>query len=148
MFKWSDQKDIYKIIYPPKSNYKNNVSDGHLFPWLAARNSHSWDIKFCNQKFQRFIMDNRLKKKIGRRKKRTRDNQILSRLTYCPKKDKGRFTEKLRAKLQQKVIHVPLPPVPTTTIEIGAININGMDMESSWALEQIVSKYSLQVFNN
>ena len=69
MFKWSDQKDIYKIIYTPKSNYKNNVSDGHLLPWLAARNSQSWDIKFCNQKFQRLVMDNRLKKKIGRRKR-------------------------------------------------------------------------------
>ena len=80
-------------------------------------------------------MDRRLRKKFNARKKRTRSNQIVSRLTYCPTKDKGRYTGKLRAQLQAKELPSPVSPVPISTIETGAININGMDMESSWALE-------------
>ena len=85
--------------------------------------------------------------KFNARKKRTRSNQIVSRLSYCPTKDKGRYTGKLRAQLQAKELPSPASTVPISTIEIGAININGMDMESSWALEQIVSKYNLQVLD-
>ena len=85
--------------------------------------------------------------KINARKKRNRSNQIVSRLSYCPTKDKGRYTGKLRAQLQAKELPSTVSPVPISTIEIGAININGMDMESSWALEQIVSKYNLQVLD-
>ena len=80
-----------------------------------------------------------------KRKARSRANQFTSRLTYSPNNDKMKFTKKLRAQLQSMSLPPPDQPAPIPTLEIGSININGLSLESSWALEEIVSKYNLKV---
>ena len=86
-----------------------------------------------------------LKTQILKRKARSRANHFTSRLSYSPNKDKKKFTQKLRTQLQSRSLPPPIPPAPIATMEIGAMNINGLTLESSWALEQIVSKYKLKV---
>jgi hypothetical protein len=90
-------------------------------------------------------MDRRKRKKFLERNARKPTNKTVSRLSYNPLTDKKKFTSKLRSDLQAKLIPPIHAPVPTTTIEIGAININGLNVESAWALEQIVEKYHLKV---
>ena len=85
-------------------------------------------------------------RKAKNRVARTRPNNIRNRLTYCPNTDKNRFTRNLRATLQaMPSVAVPDNAPVNTTIEVGAINIDGLDLETSWALSQIVDKYKLKV---
>lgn len=93
-------------------------------------------------------MDDSTRKKYEKRKARSRANHVSNRLTYCPRTDKNKFTKKLRAQLQSMPVPPSVPLATTVTMEIGAININGLSMESSWALEEIVSKYNLKVHYN
>ena len=78
-------------------------------------------------------------------KNRSRANSIKARLAYSPSKDKNKFTQKLRAKLQLKEVSVPLVEMKKVALKIGSININGMGMDSSWALSEIVKEYNLKV---
>ena len=91
-------------------------------------------------------MDKRTTRKILNRKgKKKSTRKIVSRLGYNPVKDKGKFTAGLRRVLQarnQPEIDIPSSP---QVLNIGAININGLSLESSWALEQIITQYDLKV---
>ena len=70
-------------------------------------------------------------------KKRT--GRIIDRLTYCPAKHKQKFTNHLRKKLQTRSHAVPDPdPAPVSTLKFGSININGLDLEASWAVNQLI----------
>ena len=72
-------------------------------------------------------------------------NKIISRLTYNPVKHKQQFTRKLRNKLSTRP-QTPIPdPVVTTTLSVGSVNINGLDMEATWAAQQLLDKYQLDV---
>ena len=75
-----------------------------------------------------------------------RTNKIHDRLTYVPQKHKQKFKNNLRQKLATCSPSKP-PKVtpPKTTIKVGSINLNGLDLEASWAVEQILSKHDLDV---
>ena len=88
--------------------------------------------------------NNRTSRKFLKRKAKTRSNHITSRLTYNPL-HKGKFTNQLRSKLQSEERCPPIITIPPPSMVIGAININGLDIDSPWALGQIVSKYNLKV---
>ena len=90
-------------------------------------------------------MERNPKHKFKKRKARSRANQFSRRITYSPTNDKMKFTKTLRAQLQSRSLPPPTLPAPIPTLEIGSININGLSLESSWALEEIVSKYKLKV---
>ena len=90
-------------------------------------------------------MDKRTCRKVLKRQSRRRPSKTVSRLGYNPAKDKGKFTAGLRRQLQTRNIPDPKPPTPKTFFNVGAININGLSLESSWALEQIITNYDLQV---
>ena len=83
-----------------------------------------------------------------RRKEKTkkRTSKIIDRLTYVPQKHKQKFRKQLRKSLQTRdapTIHAPSRP--STSIKFGSININGLDLESSWAVEQLISKRGFDV---
>ena len=85
------------------------------------------------------------KQHIDRRKHRASTNKLLDRLTYSPNKHKQKKTRELRKKLQEKALPVPLPSAPTKTLKFGSFNVNGLDIESSWAVEQLLERRGYDV---
>ena len=81
-----------------------------------------------------------------RYKKRT--SKIIDRLTYCPVKHKQKRNKSLRKKLQTKKITDPSCQDPVTKIKIGSINLNGLDLETGWAVKQIITNYELDASIN
>ena len=80
-----------------------------------------------------------------KRNAKTQTNKILDRITFNPGKHKQKVTKSLRQKLQQKTIPVPKTPQPITTLKFGSFNVNGLDLEASWAVEQILKKRGFDV---
>ena len=71
-------------------------------------------------------------------KKRT--GKIIDRITYCPEKHKQKYTNKVRSKLESRVEKErKSTPSSTSSIKFGSININGLDLEASWAVDQLLS---------
>ena len=86
-------------------------------------------------------------------KKRTRikkpsTNKILDRITFNPQLHKHKVKKKLRQDLQKKEITPQLPQDPPSTITFGSLNINGLDLEASWAVEQLLVTKGLDVSKN
>ena len=79
-----------------------------------------------------------------RYKKRT--GRLIDRLTYCPAKHKQKFTKHLRGKLQARSQVLPDPePCPASSLKFGSININGLDLEASWAVNQLLQNRGYDV---
>ena len=70
--------------------------------------------------------------------KKPQTNKILDRLTFTPKKHKQKTRRKLRQQPQEKKPPTPKPSSPTITLKFGSFNINGMDLETSWAVEELL----------
>ena len=64
--------------------------------------------------------------------------KLLDRLTYCPNKHKQKFTRNLRQKLQRKLAIKEKTPEPSSSLKFGSFNVNGLDLEASWAVEQLI----------
>ena len=80
-------------------------------------------------------------------KKRT--GKIIDRTTYCPEKHKQNYTKKLRSKLESRVEKErKSTPSSTSSIKFGSININGLDLEASWAVDQLLSTRGYDVSLN
>ena len=77
-------------------------------------------------------------------KKRTA--KILDRITHSPEKHKHKYVEKLRRKLATRVDpdEKTIPTSPTS-IKFGSININGLDLEASWAVDQLLTTRGFDV---
>ena len=90
-------------------------------------------------------MDKRKKRKFLEREKRRSTAKTISRLVYQPGRDKGKFVSGLRRKLQSRVVPPQSQPPVATTLKIGAININGLTLDSGWAAEQLIKQYELKV---
>ena len=78
------------------------------------------------------------------RKKST--NKIIDRLTYSPDKHKQKSVKKMRQSLQSKP-HQPTikPRPPPTTMKFGSINVNGLDLEAGWAVQQLIKNPGFNV---
>ena len=61
---------------------------------------------------------------------------------------KQQYTRKLREKLRNSTTTPNSAPIETTTLGIGSININGLDMEATWAAQQLIDRYTLDVSNS
>ena len=78
-------------------------------------------------------------------RKKIRTNKIVDRLSYIPKKHKQKNRRKMRQDLQSKA-QVPSTVVPSvSTIKFGSFNINGLDFESSWAVEELLKSRGFDV---
>ena len=72
--------------------------------------------------------------------------KIVDRITYDPNKHKQRKTREWRQKLQrQSIVTPPSPPKPSSRIKFGSLNVNGLDTESTWAVEQLLRKREFDV---
>ena len=80
---------------------------------------------------------------------RVKTNKTIARLTYIPQKHKQKFVKKLRQKLANKPPQNPsTSPPPPTSLKIGSINIDGLDLEASWAVEQLLAEHGFDVSLN
>ena len=77
---------------------------------------------------------------------KTRTTKLQDRLTYCPQKHKQKNVRLMRQKLSTRAPPKPrIEPPPKTTIRFGSLNINGLDLEATWAVEQLLETHSLDV---
>jgi hypothetical protein len=81
-----------------------------------------------------------------KRHKKPSTNKILDKLTYSPRKQKQKQTRKLRKELQQKTLSISstnTPPPPR--LKFGSFNVNCLDLEASWAIEELIKKRNFDV---
>ena len=76
-----------------------------------------------------------------------RTNKIIERLGYSPAKHKHREKKKMVQKLQARVLSPIVEPEPKNFLKFGSFNINGMDLEVNWAINQLVSDRSFYVID-
>ena len=85
---------------------------------------------------------------IKKRLKKANTNKIVGKLTYSPQKHKQQYTKKLRKTLQSKTINPSIVSTPPISLKFGSININGLDLEAGWAIEQFLNKKKFDVSLN
>ena len=89
-------------------------------------------------------MGKRHDRSVSKRAK-AQTNKIVSKLTYSPAKHKNKVIKHMRLRLQEKAMHAPAPPQPKTVLKFGSFNVNGLDMEVSWAVHQLIQKRGFDV---
>ena len=76
-----------------------------------------------------------------RKVKKAKTNKLIDRLTFNPQKHKQKVSRKLRENLQRKTLPTPAPPTePITSLKFGSFNVNGLDLEALWSVEQLLSR--------
>ena len=71
-------------------------------------------------------------------KRHSSSSKVVDRLTYNPTKHKQRKTRELRQKLQQKTLPIPKTLEPKTKMKFGSFNVNGLNVEATWAVQRLV----------
>jgi hypothetical protein len=79
------------------------------------------------------------------RDKKPQTNKIIDRITYNPETHKQKVTRNLRQKLQRKKIPQPNQALPPTSLKFGSFNINGLDLETCWAVKELLTKRGFDV---
>ena len=72
-------------------------------------------------------------------------NKIIDRLGYSPAKHKHKVKKKMMQKLQARVMTPPVEREPKSYLKFGSFNINGMDIEVNWAINQLISDRGFDV---
>ena len=72
-------------------------------------------------------------------------NKIISKLTYCPAKHKNKKLREMRTKLQKKRAQEPRSSRRTTTLKFGSFNVNGLDLEVGWTIQQLLKNRGFDV---
>ena len=65
--------------------------------------------------------------------------------TFNPMKHKQKEKRNLRQELQKKSIPTQIPKTPSTSLKFGSFNINGLDLETSWAAGELLEKRGFDV---
>ena len=78
-------------------------------------------------------------------KMKTKSKKIVDRLTYNPLKHKHSVTKTLQANLQKKKITEMKQIIPSPKIKFSSFNVNGLDIEAAWAVEQLLTKRGFDV---
>ena len=83
------------------------------------------------------------------RKKRVhkpQTNKLLDKITYNPKKHKQKVIRKLRKELKNKFIKNSTKNKQcSTSLKFGSHNINGLDLEASWAVQELLKTRGFDV---
>ena len=79
------------------------------------------------------------------RQARKRTTKFIDRLTYSPTKHKNKKIKNMRDKLQARKPVTTKPDVQNTNIRFGSFNVNGLDLEVGWAIEQLLSNRGFDV---
>ena len=78
------------------------------------------------------------------RKANTR--KIVGKITYNPIKHKQQKVRALRRKLQEKPINSDPPaPAPPKELKFGSFNVNGLNVETAWAIDNLVKDRGFDV---
>ena len=81
-------------------------------------------------------------------KRRNAGNKILDRLTYNPARHKQRKVKEMRQRLQQKSISSPKPAKISPKMKFGSFNVNGLSVDASWAVQQLLKDRNFDVRSN
>ena len=81
----------------------------------------------------------------GKKRIKAKTNKLVDRLTYIPSKHKQKITRELRSKLQEKSCPPPKVRQCSTTLKFGSHNINGLDLEASWAVNELLKTRDFDV---
>ena len=73
------------------------------------------------------------------RQTRVRTAKIMDRLTYTPTEHKRKETRKLRKTLQEKKVPPPKPTISRQAMKFGSFNVNGLNLEAGWAVQQLLN---------
>ena len=84
----------------------------------------------------------------GKKRIKAKTNKLVDRLTYIPSKHKQKFTRELRNRLQKKSIIPPKSKECPNTLKFGSHNINGLDLEASWAVNELLKTRDFDVRND
>ena len=84
----------------------------------------------------------------GKKRIKARTNKLVDRLTYIPSKHKQKVTRELRSKLKKKNIPPPKSKECSNSLKFGSHNINGLDLEASWAVNELLKTRDIDVRND
>ena len=79
------------------------------------------------------------------RQTRVRTAKIMDRLTYTQPKHKRKETRKLRKTLQEKKVPPPKPTISRQAMKFGSFNVNGLNLEAGWAVQQLLNTRGFDV---
>ena len=84
---------------------------------------------------------------MQRARAKIQTNKIIDRLTFSPKKHKQKVKKIVRQKLRLQPRLPQLTPAPQTVtrLKFGAFNVNGLDLEASWTIEQLLKDREFDV---
>ena len=83
----------------------------------------------------------------GKKRIKAKTNKLVDRLTYIPSKHKQKVTRELRNRLKKKSISPPKSKECSNTLKFGSHNINGLDLEASWAVNELLRTRDFDVRN-
>ena len=81
-------------------------------------------------------------------KRQNAGKRVVDRLTYNPGKHKQKRTKELRQKLQQKSMPPPKPDKISPKMKFGSFNVNGLSVDASWAIQQLLRDRDFDVRSN
>ena len=83
--------------------------------------------------------------KAKARSNRIQTNKIIDRITFNPQKHKNKVIKKLRQKVRKDSVSPQPPKTPSVSLKFGSLNINGLDLEASWAVDQLLTTKGFDV---
>ena len=100
-----------------------------------------------NKRIVSGVIDKMVNKNRHQRQGKKRTSKIIDRLTYSPNKHKNKKAREMREKLQKQIR--PKENIPSTkeTLKFGSFNVNGLDIEARWAVEQLINTRGFDVSN-
>ena len=69
----------------------------------------------------------------------------MDRVTFSPAKHKQKVTRKMRQDLQKKTVQTDRQSVPKTSLKFGSFNVNGLDIETAWAVAELLKENEFDV---
>ena len=69
----------------------------------------------------------------------------MDRVTFSPDKHKQKVTRKMRQDLQKKTLQTDRQSVPKTSLKFGSLNVNGLVIETAWAVAELLKENEFDV---
>ena len=81
----------------------------------------------------------------ARMRTRLRTTKFIDRLTYNPNKHKRKEARRRVKELQARAVQNQSSPDPKPVVKFGAINVNGLDLDSGWAVQELLKNKNFDV---
>ena len=129
-------------ITPVKSLFKSVPKYIFHVHWLRYhKNIFDYTLSCYNY---RLPMGKRHDRYVNKRAK-AQTNKIISKLTYSPAKHKNQKIRALRLKQRKKAVQDQSVPRPTPKLKFGSFNVNGLDLEVQWTIQQLLQTRGFDV---